>query len=137
MNTESDLHTQVIEYLMYQYHDVMVYTTMDGVKLPPGLAMKVRKLRCPCAGWPDIFVAEPLIDRDANKIVYCGLWIELKREGFKLKTNAGTWSRSRGDDIENQAKVHEKLRQRFFKAEFACGYNEATKLIDEYLRGIA
>lgn len=75
----------------------------------------------------------------------CGLYLELKKDGTKLirdkdarKILKGeTKLRKRGDwwdlHTEEQALMLEKLRNRGYCAEFAVGFDEAKKIINEYL----
>lgn len=62
---------------------------------------------------------------------HCGLFIELKKDGTVLYKRDGTM-RAVPHHIE-QAKVLEELRNAGYKAEFAIGFDETVKLIDEYL----
>ncbi len=76
-----------------------------------------------------------------------GLYLELKKDGTKLirdkdarKILKGeTKLRKQGDwwdlHTEEQALMLEQLRQRGYCAEFAVGFDEAKKIIDEYLKG--
>lgn len=74
------------------------------------------------SGYPDLFIAEP-------RNGYNGFFLELKtdnvfkKDGF-LKSNA---------HLEEQNKMLEMLRAKGYYAEFAIGYNDAVKKIDEYL----
>ena len=76
--------------------------------------------------WPDMFIAEP-------KGEFHGLFIELKKEGVRLKKLNGDWATSH---VEEQARVLDELRERGYKAEFAVGFDEAIELIDSYLGGV-
>lgn len=67
----------------------------------------------------------------ANEI-YAGLYLELKKEGTRLRKKNGDWAT---EHIAEQAKVLEKLRDRGYCAEFAVGFEAAKKIIDEYLGG--
>lgn len=59
-----------------------------------------------------------------------GLFLELKKEGTRLKKKNGDWA---SEHIKEQAKVLEQLRDRGYCAEFAVGFDETKKIIDEYL----
>lgn len=61
-----------------------------------------------------------------------GLFLELKKEGTRLKKKNGDWAT---EHIAEQAEVLEKLRERGYGAEFAVGFAEAKKMIDGYLGG--
>jgi len=62
-----------------------------------------------------------------------GLFLELKKEGTKLKGKDGGWS---SEYIDEQAGLLLRLRERGYCAEFAVGFDEAKKIIGEYLKGV-
>ena len=76
---------------------------------------------------------------------YFGLYIEIKKDGTKLKRDKDakkvlkgeTKIRKKGDwwdkHIEEQADMLEKLRARGYKAEFGVGFDECKRIIDNYL----
>lgn len=102
--TESDLQSQVADYLRLQYPNVMFHSDFgSGVRLTVGQALRQKRQNGGRRAWPDMFVAEPQIDGDD-----CG-------------------------NISEQAEVLEKLRERGYCAEFAVGFDEAKRIIDEYL----
>lgn len=159
---ESDLQTQVADYLRLQYPDVLFHSDFgSGAKLTPRQAVKQKRQNGGRRAWPDMFIAEPMTndgvgDLDANENIIgvgkriplvcvlehwtaedaydsaCGLFLELKKEGTRLQKKNGEWST---EHIAEQAKILEKLRQRGYCAEFAIGFDEAKKIIDEYLGG--
>ncbi|WP_156424553.1 hypothetical protein [Arthrobacter sp. EpRS71] len=59
--------------------------------------------------------------------------MELKREGTVIYKQDGTLRKD--EHLEEQAIMLQRLRDRGYKAEFAVGFQEARKLIDEYLTG--
>ena len=59
-----------------------------------------------------------------------GLFIELKKDGTRLKKKNGDWA---NDHIAEQALVLEELQKRGYTAEFAVGFDQAKELIDKYL----
>lgn len=149
--TELELQAQVADYLRLQYPDVLFHSDVgSGIKLTMGQAVKQKRLQGGRRAWPDLFVAvgrgehikrghdEP--PKFGNYVcspvpgidmyVCCGLMIELKREGTRLKKKSGEWA---SDHIAEQAEVLSKLRENGYAAEFACGFDEAKKIIDEYL----
>lgn len=143
MTSESDLQVQVADYLRLQYPDVMFHSDFgSGIKLTPGQAMKQKRQNGGRRAWPDMFVACTLkaitrFDFDKNRNVVertpCGgLFLELKKEGTRLKKKNGDWAT---EHIAEQAETLEQLRQRGYCAEFAVGFDEAKKIIDEYLGG--
>ena len=67
----------------------------------------------------------------ARVMKYAGLMIELKREGTRLVKKNGELVAN--EHIREQAALLDELRQRGYVAEFACGFDEAKEIIDEYL----
>lgn len=149
--TEAELQAQVADYLRLQYPDIMFHSDFgSGIKLTPGQAVKQKRQNGGRRAWPDMFVAEPTAYastgwRDGRKInrlmdafsdqaddVCCGLFLELKKSGTRLKKRDGDWAT---EHIAEQAKVLEKLRERGYCAEFAVGFDKAKRIIDEYLGG--
>lgn len=144
---EADLQAQVADYLRLQYPTVMFHSDFgSGIKLTPGQAVKQKRQNGGRRAWPDMFIARaravqrvvihsPLGTKkdDYNEYILAyGLFIELKKEGTRLKKKNGDWVT---EHIAEQAEVLEKLRQRGYCAEFAVGFDEAKKIIDEYLGG--
>ena len=145
---ESDLQTQVADYLRLRHPDVLFHSDFgSGIKLTPGQAVKQKRQNGGRRAWPDIIVAEPKRKKvdigvqfgvtndkgdrfDAEIVVANALFIELKKDGTRLKKRNGEWA---SPHIAEQAEVLEKLRSKGYKAEFAVGFDEAKKLIDEYL----
>ena len=67
----------------------------------------------------------------ARVMKYAGLMIELKKAGTRIYRKDGRLVSDA--HIREQFDMLEQLRQRGYKAEFACGFDEAKKIIDEYL----
>lgn len=153
--SESDLQIQVADYLTLRYPDVMFHSDFgSGVKLTPGQAMKQKRQNGGRRAWPDITIAEgkalPQAEFDRwhipHKVIsawmYCGgLYIELKKEGETLYPGPRAKNRFKSKDskeyktehLMEQADCLYELRQRGYCAEFAIGFDEAKKIIDEYL----
>lgn len=162
--TESELQVAVADYLRLQYPDVLFHSDYgSGVKLTPRQAAIQKRQNGGRRAWPDMFIAGPRAYastgwRDGSKYnklrdafcdqadaIDCGLFIELKKEGTRLvKSHKTVYSDGVGstvsaqwatEHIAEQAKVLENLRERGYCAEFAVGFDEAKKIIDEYLGG--
>lgn len=133
--TETQVQEQLAEYLRFQYPDVMFHSDFgSGVKLTPGQAARQKRQNGGRRAWPDMFIAEPMprcVDGSWN-YEYHGLFIELKKPGTRLKKRDGSWA---SKHIEEQYDVLDRLRFRGYEAEFAVGFDEAKKIIDEYLGG--
>lgn len=140
---EAVLQMQVADYLRLQYPDVLFHSDFgSGVKLTPGQAAKQKRQNGGRRAWPDMFIAEaveasPVFEQPYwNSIcrdwdTFFGLFLELKKEGTRLKKKNGEWAT---EHIAEQSKILEQLRQRGYCAEFAVGFDEAKKIIDEYLK---
>lgn len=131
--TEAQLQANVAMYLRMQYPDVMFKSDFgSGVKLSPYQARMQKLQSGGRRGWPDLFIAEPMprcVD-GGWKDEWHGLFIELKREGTRLKKKDGSWA---SEHIAEQYDVLDRLQFRGYRAEFAVGFEEAVNLIDEYL----
>ncbi len=66
------------------------------------------------------------------------LKLELKKEGTSLLKKRGNdaygYPAFASDHIREQYEMIEELRARKYKAEFAIGFDEAKKIIDQYLK---
>ena len=147
--TEAELQTQVADYLRLQYPGVLFHSDFgSGIKLTMGQAIKQKRQNGGRKSWPDMFIAEPRnvkaiakqIDYDDNHVIGAftlleqkyGLFLELKRQGTRIYKKDGTLTAN--EHIQEQAKMLEELRKRGYKAEVACGFDEAKRIIDEYLK---
>jgi hypothetical protein len=129
----------VADYIRLQYPDVIFHSDFgSGIKLTMGQAIKQKRLNGGRRSWPDMLIAEPIIMKDEKGIVLfdkirCGLFIELKREGTRICKKDGKLVADK--HIREQYDMLEELRWRGYAAEFACGFDEAKKLIDDYMKG--
>lgn len=127
---ESELQILVADYIRVRYPDALFHSDFgSGIKLTPGQAMKQKRQNGGRRAWPDMFIAEPQLDTTILKISG-GLFLELKKEGTRLKKKNGEWA---NDHIAEQALVLEELQKRGYVAEFAVGFDQAKELIDKYL----
>lgn len=125
--TELDVQMMVADYLRLRYPNVLFHSDYgSGIKLTMGQAIKQKRLNGGRRSWPDMFIAEPCLDN-----YYMGLFIELKRPDVKIYKKNGELVAN--EHIREQAALLDELRQRGYKAEFACGFDKAKKIIDEYL----
>jgi hypothetical protein len=131
--TELDIQIQVADYLRLRYPNVLFHSDYgSGLRLTPGQAVKQKRLQGGRRAWPDLFLAESKVDL-IDMIKYSGLFLELKRPDVKIYKKNGEIVAN--EHIREQAALLEELRQRGYIAEFACGFDEAKKIIDEYLGG--
>lgn len=86
--------------------------------------------------FPDLFIYEPrdVTHADGSVKHYCGLAIELKKEGTTviLKIGERKGKLSTDEHIQAQAAEMKRLIAKGYYANFAVGYDEATRLIDWY-----
>lgn len=130
--TEAQLQEQVARYLRLQYPDVLFHSDFgSGVKLTPSQAAKQKRQNGGRRAWPDMFIAEPRPVPAECYEYMAGLFIELKREGTRLKKKNGEWATPH---IAEQAATLEQLRRHGYVAEFAVGFDGAKRIIDEYLK---
>lgn len=124
--SEAELQKQVAIYLRMQYPDVIFHSDFgSGVKLSPWQARMQKMQNGGRRAWPDMMIAEPIGN-------YHGLFIELKRDGARLKKQNGEWASSH---IAEQNIMLNELSNKGYKAEFAIGFEQALDLIDDYLGG--
>ena len=155
--TELELQAQVADYIRLQYPTVIFHSDFgSGIKLTMGQAIKQKRLNGGRRAWPDMFIAEPrrIHVRDADKerythavvlgygdteigrfyaLMVTGLFIELKKEGTRIFKKDGKLVAD--EHIREQFDMLHDLRARGYVAEFACGFDEAKKLIDDYMKG--
>lgn len=123
---EAELQKQVAIYIRMQYPDVIFHSDFgSGAKLSPWQARMQKMQNGGRRAWPDMMIAEPMGN-------YHGLFIELKREGARLKKQNGEWASSH---IAEQNIMLNELSNKGYKAEFAIGFEQALDLIDDYLGG--
>ena len=121
---ERDLQTKVADYLRIQYPKAIFHSDYgSGIKLTVRQATIQKRQNGGRRGWPDMFIAEPFKE-------WHGLFIELKKDGTRLKKKDGTWA---SDHIAEQAKMMVDLEKRGYLAKFAVGFEEAKDILDSYL----
>lgn len=124
VDREHQLYEKIARYLQLQYPSVIYrFDIAADLKLTMGQAAKHKRLH-PRRGYPDLFIAEP-------KDYYGGLYLELKAEGNSPFKKDGTLKKD--EHLEEQQAMLEMLRYRGYEAYFAVGFEEAKKLIDDYL----
>lgn len=128
--TEADLQIMVADYLRLRYPNVLFHSDFgSGIKLTIGQAAKQKRMNGGRRAFPDMFIAHPTWRTPRH---YCGLFIELKKEGTRILKKDGALVAD--EHIREQFDVLEQLRKQGYAAEFACGFDEAKRLIDDYLQ---
>ena len=156
---ESSLQMRIAEYLCRQYPDVQFHSDFgSGVKLSKIQAVIQLRQNGYRRGWPDLLIAKPqrrdisvmidftAVDMNGKKfkpeiVVANGLFLELKKDGETLFPGPRAKKRFlsldgkeyKNEHLQEQADVLFKLRKAGYAAEFAIGFDEAIKIIDEYL----
>ena len=115
------------------------YDVGADIRLTIGQSTKVKALQMADRGYPDLFIAEP-------KNNFHGLYIELKKNKSEVFLKDGvTYKKQkvaikhRGkivghyDHIQEQVKMHDKLRKKGYKVEFGFGYKHCVEIIEDYL----
>lgn len=129
---EAEIQQQVADYLRLQYPKVIFHSDFgSGIKLTMGQAVKQKRLNGGRRAWPDMFIAEPKWNMNSNRD-YHGLFIELKKDGTRLKKKSGEWA---SEHIAEQAAMLSDLQHKGYFADFALGFDQAKRLIDDYLGG--
>ena len=123
MTTEYKLQERVVKYVEYRYPEVMFYSDLSGIRLPIGLAVKVKKIQHKKRKWLDIFFPEP-------RLGFAGLFIELKKSRRDYLTKGGFIRQS--EHVQAQWRTIQSLIARGFYADFAGGYDEAIEIINWY-----
>lgn len=150
--TEAQLQIQVADYLRLQYPDVLFHSDFgSGVKLSPHQAAIQKRQNGGRRAWADMFIAKAAarpyittnppkftgkhpncLNPNAGRLEFYGLFLELKKEGTRLKKKNGDWATPH---LQKQAQMLDLLRKQGYCAEFAIGFDEAKRIIDEYLGG--
>lgn len=122
--TEKNVHQQVCTYIDLQYPTIIYTSDASGMRCSMGLRMELKRKRCKRYKIPDLLILHP------NK-GYHGLILEIKKDGEKITKRDGEYV---DEHIEEQAKTLCRLKEIGFAASFAIGFNEAKRIIDDYLK---
>lgn len=120
---EFDIQVTLREYMIRQYSHILMRCDLGGIRLPIGLAKKTNRLN-PWRAWPNIFIAEP-------RGKYHSLFIELKKSTADLYRKNGSFRQTQ--HLEEQRHILQYLQRKGYKAIFACGFDEAKNIVDDYL----
>lgn len=119
---EEQLQIAICNYLKLQYPKVLFNVDLSGIRLTIGQATKAKKMRSGRA-FPDMVIYQP-------NSVYHALFMELKRQtpykkdGF-LKADK---------HLKEQETMLLKLEELGYRAFFVWDFEQAKRIIDEYLR---
>lgn len=123
MRPEEKLHFQISDYLKIQYPKVFFISESSGLRVSQGLAAKLKRVRSNHVHL-DLYILEP-------KGGYHGLILELKAKDIYKKT--APLELLKDDHVADQAETIKKLNKKGYKAAFAVRFDQAKKLIDDYL----
>lgn len=125
IQTENALYQELAQYLTLRYPRVIYHFDLSGMWTPSHAARNLYGSLNRRA-WPDLFIAAAV----TSPARYHGLFVELKREGARLKKRNGAWATSH---IAEQAAMLIQLQAQGYIAQFATGLAEAIDIIDSYL----
>ena len=129
MKPESTLRQQVAEYLQLQYPATIYrFDLAADIKLSIGQAKRHKHLH-PHRGYPDLFIAKT---SRVFGTLYSGLYIELKADGKSPYKKDG--SLKADQHLQEQAKMHSKLRDAGYMVVFGVGFDQVKEVIDKYLK---
>ena len=123
---EQDLQIKVCDYLRNEYPDIIFFSESSGLRVSPGLAKLLKKLR-PAMKPPDMFIAYP------NEKFH-GFFIELKIEGTTIFKKDGELVAD--PHIRAQFQTLLTLHKLGYAAIFGVGYEHIVSRIDGYLSNV-
>lgn len=124
MRPEEKLHFQICDYMKIAYPKVYFISESSGLRVSPGLAAKLKRTRSNHVHL-DLYVLEP---RKGSH----GLFLELKAKTIYKKDGV---TLLKNDHVRDQADTIQKLNKKGYLATFALSFDQAKKIIDNYLNG--
>ena len=125
---EESLQLQVCQYISLQYPHVIYRSDYaSGLHLTMHQASIHKSLQSGRA-WVDLFVYKPSRG-------YCGLALEIKREGTVIYLSRGPRKGRLTSDphIQEQAQMLQELNKLGYFARFGVGFDQCKRIIDYYL----
>ena len=123
--TERNLTTKVAQYLQMAYPKVIYrFDLAADQRLSIQQATRNSKLH---GRWSRGFVDLTIFHKSGD---YGALFIELKVDTVYKKDG----ELKKSEHLRRQAEFHMMLRERGYKAEFGCGFDEIKALIDNYIK---
>lgn len=110
--SEDDVQSQVIAYLKYKYPSTLYCATVGGIRTTFKQAVKMKRTGY-VKGIPDLLIFEP-------RGTFHGLMIEMKKDKNSYAT-------------KEQKEWQEKLNARGYRSEICKSFEDAKRVIDEYL----
>ena len=121
---EEQLSKSVSRYLKLQYPDVVFTCDSSGIRLTIGQATALKAQRS-THKIPDMIILKPNAE-------YHGLILELKSDDSSPFLKDG--SLSKGKHIQDQNQTLTELLSIGYYAVFAVGFDNAKKIIDDYMK---
>lgn len=121
--SEAHEHQMLCTYIKVNYPLVIFTTDLSGVRVSMGTARKLPSLRS-SNGIPDLLIFE------ARGGCH-GLLIEMKASGKSTIKKDGTFRQD--EHLLEQNEVLNQLRKKGYCAEFAIGFEQGKKLVDDYM----
>ncbi|MDE2590001.1 MAG: hypothetical protein KGL95_10105, partial [Patescibacteria group bacterium] len=121
---EQRMQIQIATYLKLKHPEIIFYSDVaSGCKLTIGQAVINRKMQYSRA-LPDMFIAE--IRKEKG-----GLFLEFKKDINEICCKDGTLRKDKHIIEQNEMLI--KLRNKGYSAHFACGFDDAINIIENYL----
>jgi hypothetical protein len=123
---EEKLQLSVAKYIRLVYPGTIFNSDIaSGMRLTMGQAIKAKMMRSE-SGQPDLTILEP-------RGPYAGMCLELKKDKSEVYLVDGITFK-KDEHVEKQDKMLKRLRGKGYWANFVCGIDQATSVIDEYMR---
>lgn len=128
---EYDLQKSICKYLDLQYPQVLYMSdTIASCKLTMQQATRNKAIQKDGFNCPDLIIFKPK-ENAVGQVMYSGLFIELKIESPYLKDGLNLKS---DKHIQGQAQTMNKLYAEGYSCHFAWSFDQAKKIIDNYLK---
>jgi len=124
MLTEKILHKTICKYIKLQYPKVIFITDGSGLRVSIGEAKRLKQLRS-SNGIPDIIIFKP-------SEYYHGLFLEVKTKR-PYKKDGDLFS---NEHLQEQSNMINRLMGLGYYAKFVWSFNQATKIIDDYMADV-
>lgn len=121
--SEDSQQTLFINYLRKTYPHILWRASPEGIRLSIGQATKLKRSGLLQRSLPDLEIFYPTS-------LFHGLFIEMKKEDFKLRKDSGELYKS--PHISEQLDTLTKLNALNYYASFATGFEHAKNILDAY-----
>lgn len=123
--SEDSQQTIFINYLRKTYPHIVWRASPEGIRLSIGQATKMKRSGLIQRSLPDLEIFQPTTQ-------FHGLFIEMKKEDFKLRKSDGVLYKN-PHAFEQLETLNKLLSQGYF-ATFCCGADHAKNVLDAYLK---